>query len=224
MTHRERIADFIRRFPGRDDDEISASLKIRHRQTVNIICRGLETDGQIKRRQNPTGKIGNYPLGHNALNIRHTLPGPIDKASEVETVVHQQKPSLPVDTLVAGGFVLAGRWVLSKTNDLIPDRVLPKGCGVYAFAKDGFILYVGVATMGLAKRLYFYSKPSVSQLTSLRLNSIIKNELLTTPSIDIYTAEPVDLEWNGLPVHGSAGLELGLIKKYALPWNVRSAK
>lgn len=78
--------------------------------------------------------------------------------------------------------------------------------------------------MGLAKRLYFYSKPSVSQLTSLRLNSIIKNELLTTPSIDIYTAEPVDLEWNGLPVHGSAGLELGLIKKYALPWNVRSAK
>jgi hypothetical protein len=31
------------------------------------------------------------------------------------------------------------------------------------------------------------------------------------------------LEWNGLPVHGSARLELGLIKRYALPWNMRNA-
>ena len=69
----------------------------------------------------------------------------------------------------------------------------------------------------------FYGKPGVSQRTSLRLNGIIKNELLTTPAIDIYVAEPPDLEWNGLPVHGSAGLELGLIKKFALPWNMRSA-
>jgi hypothetical protein len=43
------------------------------------------------------------------------------------------------------------------------------------------------------------------------------------PFIDIYTAGPSDLEWNGLPVHASAGLELGLIKKYALPWNMRNA-
>jgi hypothetical protein len=41
--------------------------------------------------------------------------------------------------------------------------------------------------------------------------------------IDIYTATPADLEWKGLPIHGSAGLEFGLIKKFALPWNVRSA-
>ena len=103
------------------------------------------------------------------------------------------------------------------------DQPLPKGVGVYAFVKDGFALYVGVVTMGLAKRLYFYGKPGVSQRTSLRLNGIIKNELLTTPAIDIYIAEPPDLEWNGLPVHGSAGLELGLIKKFSLPWNMRSA-
>jgi hypothetical protein len=98
------------------------------------------------------------------------------------------------------------------------DRPLPKCVGVYAFAKDGIVLYVGVATMGLAKRLYFYGKPGVSQR-----KGIIKNELLTVPAIDIYIAVPSDLEWNGLPVHGSAGLELGLIKKYALPWNMRSA-
>lgn len=39
----------------------------------------------------------------------------------------------------------------------------------------------------------------------------------------MHTAVPGDLEWNGLPVNLSAGLELGLIQKYALPWNKRSA-
>ena len=105
----------------------------------------------------------------------------------------------------------------------MPDRPLSKAVGVYAFAKEDVVLYVGVATMGLAKRIYFYGRPGVSQRTSLRLNRIIKNELLSAGFIDIYTAMPPDLEWNGLPVHGSAGLELGLIKKYALPWNMRSA-
>jgi hypothetical protein len=128
-----------------------------------------------------------------------------------------------VDELLAGGFVFSGRWVLSNAGDLVLEQPLPKIVGVYAFAKDGTVLYVGVATMGLAKRLYFYGKPGVTQRTSQRLNGIIKNELLTVPAIDIYIAVPPDLDWNGLPVHGSAGLELGLIKKYALPWNMRSA-
>jgi hypothetical protein len=122
----------------------------------------------------------------------------------------QQKPLLTVSELAAGGFTLSSRWVLSSTGDLALDHPLPRG--VYAFAKGDIVLYVGVATMGLAKRVYFYGKPGVTQRTSLRLNG------------NIYTALPPDLEWNGLPVHGSAGLELGLIKKFALPWNMRSAK
>ena len=77
--------------------------------------------------------------------------------------------------------------------------------------------------MGLAKRLYFYGKPGPTQRTSIRLNSLIKDELAASFVIDVYTATPPDLEWNGLPVHGSAGIELGLIKKYALPWNMRGS-
>ncbi|MFA1624611.1 hypothetical protein ACDY96_17835 [Rhizobium mongolense] len=61
------------------------------------------------------------------------------------------------------------------------------------------------------------------QRTSQRLNKTLKAELAGTGSIEIYVAIPPDLEWNGLTVHGSAGLELGLIKKYSLPWNMRSA-
>lgn len=92
---------------------------------------------------------------------------------------------------------------------------------MYAFVKDGIAFDVGVATMGIV--LYFYGRPGISQQTSKRLNALIKNELLASRSIEIYVVIPPDLEWNGLPIHGSAGLELGLIKKYALPWNMRNA-
>lgn len=132
------------------------------------------------------------------------------------------KPPLTVKVLVAGGFVRIGRWALSGDN-LTLENPVPKEVGVYAFVKADVAQYVGVATMGLSKRLYFYGRPGISQRTSLRLNAIIKAELHEAADIEIYAALPPDLEWNGLPIHGSAGLELGLIKKYRLPWNTRSA-
>lgn len=48
-------------------------------------------------------------------------------------------------------------------------------------------------------------------------------ELSGPEAIEIFIAMPPDLEWNGLPVNGRAGLELGLIEKYSLPWNIRGA-
>lgn len=137
--------------------------------------------------------------------------------------IPRAKPPLATTELLAGGFVLSSRWKLSDAMQLTLEKPVPKDVGVYAFAREAVVLYVGVATMGLAKRLYFYAKPGVTQRTSQRLNEIIKQELASVPYIDIYTAVPPDLEWNGLPAHGSAGLELGLIKKYNLPWNMRSA-
>lgn len=77
--------------------------------------------------------------------------------------------------------------------------------------------------MGLARRIYFYGKPGVTQRTSLRINATIVEELGAGAGIEIYTAVPPDLEWNGLPVSGVAGLEYGLIRRYHLPWNIRSA-
>jgi hypothetical protein len=131
------------------------------------------------------------------------------------------KPVLRVEELERGGFELSGRWILSDIGELVVDRTLPKDVGVYAFVVDGVAQYVGVAMMGIAKRLYFYSKPGVTQRTSKRINGILKKELLDRPSIEIFAAFPPDFDWNGFPVHGSAGLEVGMIKKYALPWNKR---
>ncbi|MGY3621007.1 GIY-YIG nuclease family protein [Bradyrhizobium sp. USDA 10063] len=136
----------------------------------------------------------------------------------------RSRPPLTAAELLAGGFGLSARWKLSVSAQLALDRSVPKEVGVYAFAREETVLYVGVATIGLAKRLYWYAKPGPGQITNLRLNEMLKSELKIVPHIDVYTATPPDFEWNGLPVHGSAGLELGLIKKYNLPWNVRSAR
>jgi DNA-binding IscR family transcriptional regulator len=59
MTNTDRVLDFITRFPERDDDEISATLKILPRQQVNQICHRLKKAGQIQRVTGPQGKIVN---------------------------------------------------------------------------------------------------------------------------------------------------------------------
>lgn len=81
MTHRDRIADFVRRFPGRDDDEISAALKIRPRQAVNQACRALEKSGLIKRRQLNSGKLGNYPSAHSPPVLSPAIPAHLPAAT-----------------------------------------------------------------------------------------------------------------------------------------------
>ena len=133
------------------------------------------------------------------------------------------RPPLTADILLGSGFVHSARWIVAE-DKLVLDRPLPRERGVYAFAKDGVALYVGLATMGLAKRLYFYGKPGSTQRTSQRLNGLLLAELGAVKSIDIYTACPPMLDWNGLPVRGDAGLEAGLIEAFALPWNIRGVR
>lgn len=194
------VSDNIRALAreGHGTAEIARRLGIRYQHAYNV----LKADGALL--PGVTARSLSAPDGSPIVSV-------------------PSKPTLLVHELVKGGFAFSGRWVLSEVGDLSVDRPLPKAIGVYAFARDGVALYVGVATIGLAKRLYFYVKPGITQRTSQRLNGMIKGELKQVSFIDIYTAVPPDLEWNGLPIHGSAGLELGLIKKFALPWNMRSA-
>jgi hypothetical protein len=89
MNNIERIADFIRRFPGRDDDEISVALEIEPRQVVNQVCRRLAKAGQVERRPNPTGKLGNYPLGSSGPN--HPTPFSETKSAAVDEAADATK-------------------------------------------------------------------------------------------------------------------------------------
>ena len=133
------------------------------------------------------------------------------------------KPALTESLLVSGGFQKVACWGLTSTSGIALSKKPPSHQGVYAFCIGGIAQYVGVATMGLAKRLYFYAKPGISQTTSIRINGIINEQLTSSIDVDVLVASPEDMEWNGLPVHGCAGLELGLIKKFDLPWNHRSS-
>jgi hypothetical protein len=63
MGNREVVLDYVRLHPGLDDDELSHTLAITPRQTVNRICRELARSGLIARRNGPSGKLCNYPEG-----------------------------------------------------------------------------------------------------------------------------------------------------------------
>jgi hypothetical protein len=134
-----------------------------------------------------------------------------------------RRPDLTKTLLLRSGFAEIGEW--GRVGDkLVLPAALPDHLGVYAFVIDDIVMYVGVAKMGLRKRIYFYANPGPTQKTSLRLNSLILHLLRSGKTIEVLVAMPGDMLWNGLPVHGSAGLEIGLIKTFYLPWNVQGSK
>jgi hypothetical protein len=133
------------------------------------------------------------------------------------------KPPLNVERLLAGGFKEVGGWELNSVNDLVHAIDLPAQAGVYAFAIDGAVQYVGLASRSLRQRLGFYRKPGVSQRTNVRLNEVIRGHLTKGAVVQILIAHPPDDEWNGFTIKGAEGLEAGLISEFDLPWNVRGA-
>ncbi len=130
------------------------------------------------------------------------------------------KPPLALAALLNAGFTRVGCWSL-RVELVVLERQPPKQPGVYAFVSEGFAQYVGVATVSLAKRCYQYANPGIGQKTNIRVNGLLREGLTTGRVFDVYVACPPDIEWNGLPVNGAAGLELGLIQKFDLPWNKR---
>jgi hypothetical protein len=247
MTNRERVLGFLRSIApnGATNEEIVSKTGVRPHQTVFQITRQLRTDGVIKGVQ--AGKewrfwcIASSVLGQRldspqrelqGTSLSESLPGRDEDHGKAvtfrdpESIVIEErsgKPSLTTDVLLKGGFTLAARWKLLPDGRPQLDAALPKDVGVYAFASAGAVLYVGVATMGLKKRIYFYGNPGRTQRTSLRIHELIKSALSAGQDIQVLIAIPADSAWNGLPIHGSAGLELGLIRKYSLSWNKRSA-
>ena len=133
------------------------------------------------------------------------------------------KPNLTVETLCASGFEHAATWIVSS-DQLALDKPLSNVAGVYAFAIGDAVQYIGVATKGFARRAYSYVRPGPSQQTSIRLNSKIVELAAAGTVVDVYVASPENGEWNSLPVDMSAGLELGLIRHFDLPWNIRGAR
>lgn len=185
--------------------EIASRLGIRYQHAFNVVRGAGAHQGRVITAGTKLTVVG-------ATRMRSVAASPLP-----------EKPELSVARLLEAGFERAGQWMISATDELKIDGLVPPSAGVYVFARDGLALYAGVATMGLRRRLYFYAHPGRSQITNLRLHSAIRQELENFHSIDVYTISIGESDWRGLPIDHNAGLEFGLIKHYSLPWNIRSA-
>ncbi|MEN3972233.1 GIY-YIG nuclease family protein [Sphingomicrobium sp. XHP0235] len=125
--------------------------------------------------------------------------------------------------LLDHGFRALGNWSLDGEAIVVPEGVVDAR-GVYAFAIDGEVQYVGLASKSLRKRLYFYAKPASTQITNIRLNNLIAQRCRAGRKVEVLVAQPGDAEWNGLRVSGPEGLEAALIEDFDLPWNARGAR
>jgi hypothetical protein len=148
------------------------------------------------------------------------IPPTVREAPKTSAPPLPSKPALTAQALLAGGFELTSRWVLAE-GKLALERPLPRHPGVYVFAMRGLAIYVGIASSGLAKRLNFYIRPGVTQRTSQRVGTRLIEELKTAGAVDIFTARPPDASWKGWPINAAAGLEVGLIANFDVPWNMR---
>lgn len=132
------------------------------------------------------------------------------------------KRSLDPDTLRLAGFEDLGDWAL-QNGGLLTIHSAPVGPGVYAFVIDLRVVYVGVAIGGLRRRLRCYARPG-NRKTATRINGEICAALEQGQDVRVLAATPPAMMWNGLPINGAAGLELGLIQTYDLPWNRQHAR
>ena len=133
------------------------------------------------------------------------------------------RTTLTTERVLHSGFHEVGCWELTSARDLDHRIELPSQAGVYAFAIDGVVQYVGLASKSLRQRLGFYRKPGASQRTNVRLNEIIRGHIEQGIIVQVLIAHPPDYDWNGLKISGAEGLEAGLIAEFDLPWNLKGA-
>lgn len=128
---------------------------------------------------------------------------------------------LMANGLVERGFCKIGRWTIEGVRALTLSGALPAVPGVYAFAVDGLVHYIGVASRNLAKRLRFYRTPGPTQTTNIRLKALLLAAIEGGAEVEIYAASPPDFSWMGWVICGPEGLEASLIRDYAPAWNRR---
>ena len=130
----------------------------------------------------------------------------------------------PVQKLLDAGFHLLGECSLSGGEAFGYSVQAPRAPGVYAFAVNGFVAYVGLTRGALRARLSHYIRGHEGQKTSAHIKGRILQTLRTGGIVQVLVATPPTFEWNGLPVDGAAGLETGLIRLIKPAWNRQGNK
>jgi len=127
-SHRERVLDYIKRFPGRDDDEIAAALEISPRQTVNMICRRLANAQLVRRERGARGKLANFPAVESTTAVlpgepSSRLPTPTAVAKRVmDGLSEDEVKAALVGMLEADGWTVEVAWGKRRGIDVVAVR------------------------------------------------------------------------------------------------------
>jgi hypothetical protein len=168
-------------------------------------------------------EVDGVDLGRGIVRFRRLSAKTAAAKGSMRTPRSSARPDAPhQDALLRAGFRKVGTWTISGQT-LVLGGDVPKATATYAVVVDRYIQYIGSATSGLKKRVYFYGKPGKGQRTSLRVNALIKEKLTGGNTVELIAAFPEPTSWNGLPVDVVTSLEQGLIKKFCPPWNKRGA-
>lgn len=158
-------------------------------------------------------------------HVRNTLvQRPTNFVASRETPPERQLQPWSVSKLLEAGFERIGLCTLTGEESFQYSDRAPLDAGVYAFAVDGLIKYVGLTRFGLRTRLGHYVYGHKAQKTSAHVKGLILGALRAGRQVEVLIARPPELSWNGLPVDGPAGLETALIKLIKPEWNRQGNK
>jgi len=126
-----------------------------------------------------------------------------------------------MNRLIEIGFEQVGHWRVENgriSHELT--RLATQRNILYAFIRDGAVMYIGKTVSPLGTRMSGYRNPATSQSTNVRINKHITDCLAEGAAVDVYA-----LPDNGLLHYGrfhvnlAAGLEDDLIRVINPPWN-----
>ena len=129
-----------------------------------------------------------------------------------------------IERLLEAGFELVGECRSLRVDAFEFTDKAPQKPGVYVFAVDGIIMYVGLTRSSLRNRLGHYVYGHEQQKTSARVKGLILSALAAGHKVSVLVAAPPQLEWKGLPIDGAAGLETGLIGLIQPRWNQHGSR
>lgn len=183
--------------------EIAAFLDIRYQHARGVMLSAGITDG--------LSRGGSTVVVEKPKSRTTAAPSKPDRAP--------WKPT-PISVLTDGGFVKLGEWQVTEEGTIALSAPAPRDPGVYAFATDGIVRYVGLTRAGFHKRMGNYRSGNPQQRTSHRINRVILEQVSAGTVVEIYLATPPAIDWSGLPINAAAGLEAGLIDLIQPPWNM----
>lgn len=125
------------------------------------------------------------------------------------------------EVLLRAGFLLIGEWMLGNDGVISLGATIPTDAGVYAFVVDDIVKYVGLTQRGLRHRLRRLNASFTQQNSLTRVETLIAETLDSGKRVKVLIAAPDPLDWKGLPVDTSAGLEAGLVAMMRPEWNLR---